>query len=231
MKLISSFRDYYDSVSHQYLDKEIIYLREQREILCDSKKASTFPYVGKFGPHYKVINKEGSEVSVSMDIIGFCGALYPAVTFSTDMFSKTLFNIDELRQFAIARGLNISEGRKYRFSWRLYRDPSFFYDYEDFFKSREYFENLLPKFHELNTPCFLYEAVQNRDTKLLVNPKLKDYNFSSMKDPYSAHQEIYTFISGYLNQPVNNMIQISDEDKIHKHGFDRWSFRQKGPKK
>jgi hypothetical protein len=71
----------------------------------------------------------------------------------------------------------------------------------------------------------------NQSYELVINPLLKKYSFFKMRDPFSAHQELYQFVGGYLKQPTRPMVEISDKDKVHKHGFDKWSFRQKGTKK
>lgn len=230
MKIISSFRDFYDTVSHQYLDKDIIYLRDQRTIEVSKKQKENFPEVASFGSHYEIKNLKNQYVTVEMFYIGFCGTIYPAVRFHSSSEDRTFFNFTTLKEYVDSNVYGIKDGKKYRFRWR-HINCQYFSDYEDFFNDKEKIKNLEIKFYEFNTPCFVYLHSTNRETQFLINPILKGYSFATIKDPFSAHQEIYQFISGFLKQPVNPMVEISDKDKVHKHGFDKWSFRQKGPKK
>lgn len=66
-----------------------------------------------------------------------------------------------------------------------------------------------------------------RIRKISVNcDGLKDISFQKIIDPFTAMQELSMFVGGVLTENENKMIQISNEDKIHKHGFDKFSFRK-----
>ena len=231
MKVISKFKDYYDSVSHQYLDKEILYLRETRIMEISRKTADTLPAVHYDGyVRYENLRLQ-RDFLVNASIIGFCGKLYPFVSVKVMSTEQThyLYDIESFQQFAKEYGMKLKEERG-RWRWRSY-DFCYMSDYVRFFNNIEKYENLSKFFVDYQVPCFKYSMVSGRTYKLTLNPPLKPYGFMKVKDPFSAHQELYQFVSGYLNQPTQPMVQISDKDKIHKHGFDKWSFRQKGPKK
>ena len=55
---------------------------------------------------------------------------------------------------------------------------------------------------------------------------LKDYEFYKKFDSFAAFQEIQMFLSGVLGNKENEIIVVSDKDKIAQHGFDKFSFRK-----
>lgn len=55
---------------------------------------------------------------------------------------------------------------------------------------------------------------------------LKNINFPKILDPFTAYQELSMWVGGVLPKTGNEMVSISDEDKITKRGFDKWSFRK-----
>lgn len=61
---------------------------------------------------------------------------------------------------------------------------------------------------------------------LILNPRLADLNMANVLDPASAFQEVSQFISGVAPGQQMPMVEISDEDKVHKRGFDpKYGFR------
>jgi hypothetical protein len=46
----------------------------------------------------------------------------------------------------------------------------------------------------------------------------------------NAYQNIFSFISGVLTTKGKTIPEISNEDKIQKSGFDKWSFRKEPTK-
>lgn len=234
MKIISKFKDFYDAISHQYLDKGIVFLRTCRIMQVPKKdlpKLETFE-----------IKDPTKEITYyfSLEIVGFCGKFYPVVVVTTsseeikfEVFRKDLkgfYDIDDLTEYVIKNGIPIGVKSKYGF----YRWSSLYFRYGEtlegmdrFFKSTKDFGKLEDIFRTHNAPSFvLRETPRPRKEQLILNPMLKNYSFVKVKDPFSAHQELYQYVGGFLNQPVREMIQISDKDKIHKHGFDKWSFRK-----
>jgi hypothetical protein len=58
-----------------------------------------------------------------------------------------------------------------------------------------------------------------------INPNLKSIEFFKIKDAFSTFQEISMFLGNSLIVQ-NKQSEISDKDKIGKHGYDKWSFRK-----
>jgi hypothetical protein len=64
------------------------------------------------------------------------------------------------------------------------------------------------------------------DKKLLINSRLATFEFFKVFDVYSCYQELEMWMSGTLSYPQNMMIEVQNESKIEKHGFDKkYGFR------
>ena len=64
------------------------------------------------------------------------------------------------------------------------------------------------------------------DDPLEINGKLSDVQFYKVFDAYTAFQELDMWVSGILASPPNFMVELSDESKIGKAGFDpEYGFR------
>ncbi len=62
---------------------------------------------------------------------------------------------------------------------------------------------------------------------LHINPILKDLEFFRVVDAYTAFQEVETFISALIGMEVPPIVEISDQSKLLKHGYDpKYSFRK-----
>lgn len=241
MRIISRFKDYYDSVSHQYLDREIIYVRDSSILEIDRKEV---PEVDKFS--FSVSWAE-AKYYFTMEIIGFCGKLYPVVTIETEDlrldFSKMgqphkktkigFYDIESIRTFVQENKIPIKEGNKYKYRW-FYSYGDTLEDLDHFLKSTKDFNKIEGFFRKYNVPVFVIrenpEQVRSIKRDLILNPMLRSYSFAKIMHPYSAHQELYQFVDSYLRKPDREMLPVSDLHKIAKHGFDKHSFR-KGPTK
>ena len=61
---------------------------------------------------------------------------------------------------------------------------------------------------------------------VLVNPPLKNYGFFKAVDHYTAFQELDVWISGTLAYPQNAMVELDDKYRVMAHGFDlKYGFR------
>jgi hypothetical protein len=76
-----------------------------------------------------------------------------------------------------------------------------------------------------NTPVFMIK-LDNNTCKVTIDPCLKEIEFHKVKDPFTAFQDIQSFISGVLGNIEKEIITVGNDVKIHKAGFDKWSFRK-----
>jgi hypothetical protein len=220
MKIISTFRDYYDSVSHQYLDKEIVYMRGQTMLNLDKAAVEKYP---RLDSHCRGFG-DSTSMYTSAEIIGFCGKLYPVIVIKFGKLSGHFYSYETLEKFVIENELPLKAGKR-RWYWRDTYDLSLLVECKRFLENTEKFKAMEYLFGDHNAPVFLYRISDNR-RQLIFNPMLKFYDFVTVKDPFTAHQDLYQYVSGHLKQPQKPMVEISDKDKIHKHGFDKWSFRK-----
>jgi hypothetical protein len=206
MRIISKFNDYYDSVQNQGFDKDCLYLRESKRIQIKSS----------FELGYRT---QSGLIQVNYALLGFCGEIYYIVE-TYDMESGAL----DYGVYTKPQIIEKLKGKKKKYFFSLDRDLLFANQDES---------KLKELFHTHQAPLFLITRdkensnIQNID----LNPSLKKLNFQKTKDPFTAYQEIYQYVSGVLNSPENKMVKLSDKDKIDKHGFDKWSFRKQSKEK
>lgn len=70
-----------------------------------------------------------------------------------------------------------------------------------------------------------------RDYVCIANAELKDLGFASVMDPFTAYQEISSYVSGVLGVESIEPVIISDKSQLIKKGFDEKSFKNRGTKK
>lgn len=84
---------------------------------------------------------------------------------------------------------------------------------------------------EKKIPVFAYRITEPRWTdgtgNLVLNPKLADFEFWRVKDPFTTFQEIQQYISGVIGIGGNEPVVTDDKYKILSAGFDlKTSFRK-----
>lgn len=149
-------------------------------------------------------------------LVIFCGKIYPAIELTKTPNDKHLSPIKTI----------------------LYTESAFL-DYltENKLKlktSKDY--NYLSNFYsvsgkEIETEFLITNKITNiilDDYNLFINPKLSTYEFFKVLDVYTCYQELEMWMSGVLAYPQNIMIEVEDEIKVTKHGFDlKYGFRKR----
>ena len=225
-------KDYYDGVAGTTgIDKSIIYERNTIEL---ENKNIPYPFSRDISwKKYRdniVINlsyfklKKDYEMKyfdISYFIIGFCGKLYVGC--------KSYYMNGNVINFDISYDMN---HMKDCIIDRTYHDG-----FENTINNIQKLDTI-NIFREYNTPIFLWDycylkrysnrfsIYHEKNVKFFINPILKEYEFYKVFDTYQTFQEIQMFISGVLGNKENNVVIISDKDKIIQHGFDKWSFRK-----
>lgn len=219
VRIISKFRDYYDGVMKTGMDREVVYVREKKNIVLKDALDINFS-----------TEHTSSYTKVELVFLGYCGAVYKIYVVSTSWNdhpeTRDVFHtFEECKAFCLANNV----GSRHEFGEARWW-PSVYQKFRDFDTGR-----MVELFHKFQTPLFVvshtYSYRKPDKTVITLGPCLKDLEFQRIKDTYTAYQDIFQFVAGTLNKPENKMVKISDKDKIAKHGFDKWSFRQKGPKK
>lgn len=225
MIIISKFHDYYDhGMSLAYDSEDFRYIRTRQSL--DPVLFHT--NWNRFG--YESYPRDIiSSYRLEPFTIVFCGKLYPGVkcTEHDRDYNKTFtywYTFKGLKEYML----------KYSKPYR--RVKSYFYVSDKSYFDKVYQEFLRPK----ETPkavtdkcisakiVILVAQMDHFDTteRFVLNRELKDLEFYRIMDPYHAFQELSMWIGGVLIGPERPMITVSNEVKIHKHGFDKWSFRK-----
>jgi hypothetical protein len=232
MKIISKFKDYYDSAAGFGIDDTIMYVRTQKEIVLRTSLLS-IPKVNhenSFGgyrvrPAFKSffgepIKYEGSFYLTGC-LIGIAGQIFVCL--------KVTYRQDERKYkylHSIAGFNEIFEKTK---------DRHFFY--HEKFSAENFFAYLLTSLKQMDifqlykVPVFVIRLSHNTPPLLTLNDELKALEFYKVVDPFTAFNNISGFISGVLGSKEHEMVHINDKDMLVAKGFDQWSFRTMKSKK
>lgn len=229
MRIISSFKDYYDCGQAAGQDPTIVYVRESRtEQYKNSERAYPFPSCQSPFSGWR------SALSASSCVIGFCGRLYGAIqirkqdetAFCYDMGAVEAFiykhgGKDEIRGFDVGYGRKPPRSSRGRVKFeRFFQNCQGHRDrYEKWF-----IENRCPIFVAQDAPGY-WDAWE-----ITYNARLKDYEFFRVFDPWQAFQELQMCFGGILAPPEKPMPPVSDKDMRDIKGFDEWSFKKMSEK-
>lgn len=245
MRIISKFRDFYDSALAHGADMGLVYARETVErqgaldALGETLDLRTAPRDDSHDGTRRWGGWDtGMQDAVMPCVLLFCGKAYP------------FFHRGRLR--GPGEGLWNAEG-VHTMAAEVLRDDflnrymNAKRSYSDYMGRRPFVRSQVEGFlagvvdevrageihHAHNCPVILYRAgtrygegmvVGHGDT--ILNPCLRELGFFKVKDPFAAFQEISMYLGGVLRAGENPMVAISDKDKVAKHGMDEWSFRR-----
>lgn len=242
MLIASKFHDYYDTVSVYGIDKTCVYKRNKQELKGEfvfgdevrKTLRSSWPHAEDFSR-----TKRGSVTTwrVFKYVIGYCGKLYPMILVEKVTPAKTqtfgLYSPDEVSEFFEKENINLARSLYAYFSLREFSVKSK-ESMTQFFEG-EQFKSLEQEFHKNKCPVFVYGRFPKPDSvmrfggeeQLVLNPKLKDFKFMKMKDPQTAFQDIFMFLSGVLGVSAPETVELSDKELAKKKGHgDKYSFRK-----
>jgi hypothetical protein len=223
MIIHSKFHDYYDTALSHGRDETLHFTRAAEESVLDHKDTfldflpDTLTKYGfrrdKLRCHYGYV----SGPFIKQFIIGFCGKIYAGEAIANhshypepmrDEFFYCGYNYDKLDASLKAAKFNCRD-----FDSRGTNKLDSFAKIET-----------VDPFIGLNVPYF--SVVAHRDKIILTKlPKLQNYGFQKIVDPYTAMQEISMFVGGVLPRQTKELINISDADRINQYGFNENSFR------
>lgn len=249
MRIVNTdFHDYYDALLHLYAEEvHPVYKRkrETKEINIDYIDVPKVPYNGQnvIGSNYRDTAPLYGKPEPM--IIGFCGEIYPVYKihrersfkgYGRDAYSMHYeFVYDAERMIEVEQILRDAEPDLARF-WHVIEHKV--KDYEEAFKRVKESKQLKSLFEKYKTPIFvLYDFPTHmyfsRETKIIINPNLREYGFMKMVDPYTAIQRLDMFLGNILVEDTALPVVITDDTvKRDAHGFDNMSFKTaKGTKK
>lgn len=240
MYIIAKKKDYYDGVAGTMgIDKTIVYERETTEFEGEDmpKVFRSRSYFTNFrdrenNPLYKLGNSHMKREywkkfpRHSYFLIGFCGKLYVGFKLysikDTEEYKNVITTIIYDQEYMI----------------ELFENKTYGGYFQDNLNNVLHY-NALDWFRDMKTPCFVYDQDfggidhidlnrygRNYNSKFVINPLLKDYEFYKVFDTVQAFQEISMFMGGVLGRGEKEIVEVADKYKITQHGFDKWSFRK-----
>jgi hypothetical protein len=252
MRIISKFRDYYDSVQAHGVDKRVIYNRVTKNLDTKSKKhkylLTTEMFDGLFGNDvfrgWPVFDDHPTGLCFTNQVlIFFCGKIYPCFVYENRI--REAYTIDTEYLFCytldnVKSAISLHGTKKEKKNWfdnkKQKKSDWFVQEHIEIPKLIKKIElinsnkSLTNIHHKLGVPIFMWWEA-GRISKFVVNPNLSQLKFYKVKPVYQAYQDISSFISGVLGGQSPPMIKISDEDRKSMHGFDKWSFKKHPQKK
>jgi len=241
MKIISSFKDYYDGVQSYGMDEKSVFERQSPKVeinLLDGFFDFHKEFID-YGQTY-TFEKKGANsyyderIIATQLLLGFCGMLYFGYKFDTiekgkPVESRVFYSVEESKVYlkSINQAYN-TQGFEIR-NHPILTKPN------------------LDWFHTLNAPLFIFPAyaahpeevnlnwdedIPKKPQDLMLNPNLKALDFHKVKDAYSCFQEINQFISGVLSENENKSTTLTDKERVLQHGIDpKYGFRNRPKKK
>ncbi len=213
MKIISPFKDYYDSVAQYGIDEGITYYRVTEVI----NRVDTRDY-SKRNEYKMAVNTSNIPV-ISKIYTGdyyLKGGRYNGFDYFTIGISGKFYNLI----------LSASHG--------LIRSPEEFFTFYDTRRERYWSDTSeceIVKFFNSTHDSDLFlkykVPVLMFDNKCLqLNPNLSTLQIQKVLPPYEAFVSIQDYISGVLGVNENPIVQVSDKDMRDAKGFDDWSFKK-----
>lgn len=253
MRIVSNFRDYYDSAAGLGVDMTQVYVR----------KTAPVRVVYQNVPHNSsILCREESyhqaRVYGSCNPVIFCGKVYRAVAaiaeWKTDrqtidgrfvwdskVLSGETLN-DAMRHAREFLGVKVEDVIKPKYS-----SVESLYGRREMERKDKLLWETLEKVdwdaehRAVRSPVFVIRGMSVEESKqfdlhgfrygehpylLESNPQLHQYGFFRIKDAYTAFQEISMYLGGVMGSEGNPMVKLNDKELLQKHGFDNWSFKK-----
>jgi hypothetical protein len=242
VRLISKFKDYYDTALVYGIDPTLFYHRELVELVSDipdeirhkylhvNKGAWRSSYETSIWASFPRAWERRYGHGLVLYVIGFCGVLYPVLKYRKTSGDEEFFyscDFDRLR-VEVEQDDNLQRSCFHMGSGRYRQKTS---DWDELMLSVKNLEDVhwLDPFVQFGVPSFVCSLdfhTGRENPKLILNPCLKEYNFPRVKDPYTAFQELSMFLGGVIPRQLPDTVVIGDMDRLVGHGFDKkLSFR------
>lgn len=245
MKIISKFHDYYDAMMKFGVDPKCVYIRKaaplargledtvlETDVIADFLENSK-RLTGSLGKRLRVRN---------IYLVVFCGKIYPCFEMEASRrgdpaycawtFTWYDYTHPQLMQSVETECTKVEIRRFLNTKRRKWSRNNNTKAYEIAFEcSGNTSDALVNLHHRMEVPVFtvLSHGI-GHDGRIEVNPRLHDVHFYRAVDSYTAYQELAMFVSGVLGGKSPTTIEVSDDIKIAKRGFDKWSFRKEPEK-
>lgn len=241
MRIVSDFKDYYDSASGFGVDTSIVYTRMTKHPQCEEDGAEVSKDILAACSHithqdrfFNIDQRAGSSVIY----VGVAGKIYVGLGFvvnsevpTPELFPRKWGDVHHTKQiYAWSAGDLTKE--------QLAEESTFFpRSYEAATVGEWFSKNVdnravenLELFTKHNLTTFL--VVDSRHGRAItLNPCLKDVMFQRVMDSYTTFQEISMHVSGVLAQKDQMTHTPTDKELLYARGHDDMSFKRAPTKK
>lgn len=216
MKILSKFHDYYDKACQWGIDTTQLFIRNTTQIKGDKRLVLGELFTRGINGH--------------AGCIWFCGEAYPFICvrqYSADFNPPKFlyfFDIETFKAYVLKDLPEVEWGESNRrFSRGVGNEARIAFHKGN--NTDEYLAALAVE-HKCPYLCIESGAGYRAPNEVYLYPVLKDYNFQKVKDPYTAFQDIQSYKFGVLGCNENEVVTISDKDRIAGKGFDtKYGFR------
>jgi hypothetical protein len=244
MRIFSKFQDYYDSVIAYGIDQNTVFERKRYSLKDDDPQCidlfKSLPVVkeamrtflpSRYNFRGKICLKETIAVL-------FCGKLYTSLIFGkydSDRRGITLlrccYDIESIENFYAQNKAELPKHEKKSRWRRIVKSKENIVAFFNKYQGAES-DDFIDAHFKMDAPIILFRDCSTHlsSWRVVVNPILKDLRFYRIVDSFTAFQELSMFIGGVMGKKSPAMVEISDNNRIAKHGFDKWSFRKESSK-
>lgn len=232
MRIISPFHDYYDSAVGYGQDPSLIYKRIPRLVTIPHNRIPSgfMPVVGNALRPPPL--KEWQDHYISA-CIGFCGKAYPVLLSKPEIIDETRVAANQTFETGLSGVLDIAQ--------RVRQGPAPWWWEVNSVKKlyHNYCERLCGlksgvELHtELDAPVFLAlirPSYRPEPITLITNPRLANFRFAKVIEPFAAFQEIAMFLGSQLTNEDQAPRNVGGDKIIaQSKGFNEQSFRTAAP--
>jgi hypothetical protein len=240
MKVIRSYRDYYDGALSSFASEQVpLYIRKKEKVPFSEVQQIKVPPPGFYTfyadhPDDRVKQKFPwalTDGGFRTGVLGFCGKIY--LVFFNDFTPSSLsfangityigsqtFVEQHPRVKCVPLGL-----------WG-YLSPEAIASMEEELTTQASLQELFIRYKTPSYVFFNYPVRGGQDTHLILNPPLKELGVHSVLHPYQVAQELEMFLNGPLCDTNSPNVPVGGDSVVAKSkGFDKWSFRRPPSKK
>jgi hypothetical protein len=247
MRIIEG-RDYYDNALAYGQDTSVIFIRSRTDLRTNddfkhtpisvnntvgvsvvpigSDHNRTWRYDNRFSVNHR-------EYTINNMVVYLCGKLYRGLVVReyclSSMFNTYIdthhFFWDQVtfEEWLRKKGLEPLRGKST--SWRPIWPIEYYFERGEVTKA--VLDYLIENKITILTFADLNEYTTNKKWWTVNGDNLKNLHFFSVMDSFTTFQEISMWVGGVLPHPGNPIVTITDDKvKVHKHGFNKLSFRK-----
>jgi len=236
MRIISKFKDYYDTAMQYGQDQSVVFLRN--DLCLESKlfdKVSLEKLTG--GPSVTEKYVGDNIMFFSTVKVVFCGKMYRGIKCTrfekmVKQEPKIFYDFDQLQDYLVKYGMKVATESKYIwYKDRTVENCKAFLSKQGTPEFEEYcvkngYAIITCRDEFESDPTDRRRSYYHHGRTLAANGELKSFQFFKVFDPIMAYQELDMYVSGVLPQASAQPIEIEDKYRIAQHGFDKMSFRK-----